>query len=313
MTSGQATRRPGPIQAAAFRNSVADGQTAAPRVGRRAALLGAPATLASLAACSPASLLDATVSGQGYRLAADLPYGEGARRRLDVYAPARPAPARGTVVFFYGGAWQSGRKEDYRFVAQALAAAGVAVVVPDYRLHPEVRFPAFVEDGAAALRWVQDEGARFGADPASLVLMGHSAGAHIAALLAADQRFLAAAGVARGRIAGLVGLSGPYDFLPLRSARLRAVFPEETRAQSQPLAFVAPGVPPALFATGDADTTVEPSNTRRLAASWRAAGAETVERIYPGVGHVATVAAFSSLLRASAPSLADTLAFLRRS
>src|SRR3712207_3414863 len=119
------------------------------------------------------------------------------------------------VVFFYGGRWESGDRGDYLFAAQGLVSQGFVAVVPDYRLHPEVGFAGFMADGAAAVRWVRDNIAGFGGDPAQIFLMGHSAGAHIAALLALDERWLADQGLPRGTVRGAIGLAGPYDFLPL--------------------------------------------------------------------------------------------------
>src|SRR6185436_16972353 len=157
---------------------------------------------------------------------------------------------------------------DYLFVGQALAARGIATIVADYRLYPEVRFPAFVEDGAAATRWAAD---KVGAD--RLFLMGHSAGAEIASLLAADTPYLAAAGVERMQLRGFIGLSGPYDFLPLKSRRLIDIFGGANRPEIEAITFARAPLPPALLIHGEADTTVYPRNSRSLAEAWRRAGA----------------------------------------
>jgi len=270
------------------------------------------AALLTLAACSAADLLDATVPASGYRRVSDIAYGPDPRQRLDVYIPAQPGPSRATIVFFYGGAWDSGRRQDYRFVAQALSDAGFRVVVPDYRLFPQVRFPAFVEDGAAAVRWTRSHIAAHGGDPGRLFLAGHSAGAHIALMLAARTPWLTAAGVDRTAIRGVIGIAGPYDFLPLSSARLRDVFAGSDPAATQPINHVGPGLPPVLLLHGDADSTVMVRNTHNLATAWRAAGNAVDVRIYRGVGHIGIVTAFSGVFRNRAPTLADTAAFVRR-
>ena len=151
-----------------------------PAMDRRAFLaLGGVAA----AGCSPAVVLNA-LAPDGLAREAGLAYGEGPSRRLDVYAPPAAGGPRPVVVFFYGGSWQNGKREDYRFAGAALAAEGFVAMVPDYRKYPEVRFPGFVEDGASAVAWARREAARFGGDPSKLWVMGHSAGAHIAALLA---------------------------------------------------------------------------------------------------------------------------------
>jgi acetyl esterase/lipase len=211
------------------------------------------------------------------------------------------------VIFFYGGAWDSGTKSDYLFVAQALAANGLAVVVPDYRIYPDVRFPAFVEDAAAATRWTTN---RLGTE--KLFVMGHSAGAHSALMLAADTRYLADAGVDRMKLAGTIGLAGPYDFLPLTSRRLQEIFGGADDPAVQPITFARAPLPPVLLLHGEADRTVYPRNTVRLASAWGTAGGSAETKLYPGVDHVDIVAAMSGFLRNRAPTLADTMAFIDR-
>lgn len=275
--------------------------------GRRALL----ALFALLPGCSPASLLNTTVPGAGFRKRADIAYGDDPRQKLDLYIPETPEPARRVLTFFYGGAWTSGRKEDYLFVGQALAAAGFLVAIPDYRLSPNPRFPGFIEDGARAMRWVQDNIAAHGGDATRLFLAGHSAGAHIALMLAAGTPYLAAAGFERARLRGVVGIAGPYDFLPIRSADVRDVFAGSDLAATQPINFVSPDLPPTLLLHGDTDETVLLRNSERLGAAWRAAGNQAEVKTYRGVGHIGIITAFSDLLRDRAPTLADTVSFLR--
>lgn len=279
-----------------------------PAMDRRAFLaLGGVAA----AGCSPAVVLNA-LAPDGLAREAGLAYGEGPSRRLDVYAPPAAGGPRPVVVFFYGGSWQNGKREDYRFAGAALAAEGFVAMVPDYRKYPEVRFPGFVEDGAAAVAWARREAARFGGDPAKLWVMGHSAGAHIAALLALDAGYLAPHGMAPSSLAGLVGLAGPYDFLPLSSETLKRVFsPEAVLPRSQPVNFAGPGAPPAFLATGKDDTTVLPRNTVNLAARLRAAGRPVVERHYPSLNHYTLVGSLGAPLRSRHPVLDDVAAFIR--
>ncbi len=283
-----------------------EGRRRLTRAGRR--LLPALCALA-LPACSAVDLLNLAAPVAETRVARDLPYAGGERRRLDVYAPAGaaggPAPV---VVFFYGGRWSEGDRADYAFVGATLAEHGVVTVIPDYRLYPGVRFPAFVEDGAAAVRWTRDRIARFGGDPARIHLMGHSAGAHIAAMLALDRRFLE--GMEPG-IAGMIGLAGPYDFLPLEAGDLRDMFgPPERFEASQPIHYARGDAPPMLLLHGLDDTTVLPSNTRNLAAALRARGGRAETRLYPDVGHAEILGAVSGPLDFLAPVRADLLAFV---
>ncbi|MBE7198702.1 MAG: alpha/beta hydrolase [Parafilimonas terrae] len=262
---------------------------------------------------SPLSLFDAIgPRDAGGRLAArDLVFGEGPRQRLDVYVPAVPRDPAPVLVFFYGGSWESGAKDDYAFVGQALAAQGFVTVLPDYRLYPQAKFPDFLQDGAAAIAWVRDNIAAYGGDPRRIVLAGHSAGAYNAVMLGLDPRYLTAAGVDPKVIRAVAGLSGPYDFLPLDTDTTIKVFGQAPNlAETQPGTFVGPLSPPAFLATGDADKTVKPRHTASLAARLRAANVPVQERIYKGLDHHDTLLALSVTFRSKAPELAEMSAFL---
>lgn len=273
-----------------------------------------PASLSLLlAACSPLATFDSLVpkDGGGRRVAQAQSYGPDARQTLDIYAPRSGGPgARPVVIFFYGGSWNSGTRSGYAFVGRALAAQGFVVVIPDYRLVPAVRYPAFVEDGAAAVRWTEGHIAGFGGDPAKLVLMGHSAGAYIAAMLAVDDRWL---GRDRKAVRGLVGLAGPYDFAPFDVDVARAAFgawprPEET----QPVHWAGAGDPPALLLVGGEDKTVLPRNSEALAARLRAGGVPVTLRTYPKLGHVGLILSVARPFRGRAPVVADVASFVRQ-
>ncbi|MEO0998936.1 MAG: alpha/beta hydrolase, partial [Pseudomonadota bacterium] len=178
-----------------------------------------------VAGCSSFALVNAASPNRYYERAESIAYGPAERQRLDVYRPDERPDSAPVVVFFYGGGWREGRRRDYEFVGSALSRAGFVTVIPDYRLYPEVRFPTFVEDGAAALAWVAENVAAHGGDRNAVHVMGHSAGAHIAAMLALNRRYVVAAGAPCLTIAGFVELSGPYDFLPIKSGYLTDVFP----------------------------------------------------------------------------------------
>ena len=267
----------------------------------------------ALAACSPLAAFDALVPKDraGVRVASALAYAGGPRRMLDVYAPrAERGEARPVVVFFYGGSWSSGTRAGYAFVGRALAAQGFVVVIPDYRLVPEVRYPAFVEDGAAAVRWTEAHARDYGGDPARIVLMGHSAGAYIAAMLAVDDRWL---GRGRTAIRGLVGLAGPYDFAPFDVAASRAAFGAWLKpAETQPVTWAGAGDPPTLLLVGADDKTVRPRNSQALAARLRAGGVPVELRSYPKLGHVGVLVALARPFRGKAPALQDIGAFIHR-
>jgi len=282
------------------------------RVTRRISLAAIGAALT--AACAPLSLFATlTPKDPAARQGRNLAYGPAPRQRLDVYAPRQTTgeAAAPVAVFFYGGAWDTGRRQDYNWVGQALASRGFVTVLPDYGLYPQVRYPAFLEDGALAVRWAQDHAAEFGGDPDRIVLVGHSAGAYNAAMIALDRRYLTAAGVDPKHIRALAGLSGPYDFLPLTDPIAQRTFGEAADLPAtQPTRFVDAHSPPAFLATGDADTMVYPRNTVKLAARLRAAGVEVEERHYPGVDHVRMVLALSRPFRSRAPVLQQMTAFL---
>jgi acetyl esterase/lipase len=246
--------------------------------------------------------------GASARVAEGIAFGDGPRLKLDVYAPraaaARPRPV---IVFFYGGSWNSGRRQGYAFAARALAARGFVVVVPDQRLVPEVHYPDFLRDCAAAVRWARGQARRYGGDGERIVLVGHSAGAYNAAMLALDPDLL---GADRSAIRGFAGLAGPYDFLPLDDAATVAAFGRWPRpAETQPIRYAGPGAPPALLLHGADDTRVKPRNSRALAARLEAAGADVRLKLYPGLGHVGILTALAMPFRRRAPVLADLAAF----
>jgi acetyl esterase/lipase len=282
-----------------------------PMISRRAALTGLAAT--ALAGCTQIGLLAAnapTAFGR-FRRIADEPYGNGPRQRLDVYVPEARAAPRPLVVFWHGGRWEFGDKGDYRFVGAALAGLGCVAVLPNYRFYPQVRLAGFMDDASRAALWASQNAAGFGADPAQLYLMGHSAGAHLAALATLDTRYLSAPGQPVPAIAGLIGLSGPYDFLPLKEPDLQDMFgPPERYADSQPIHFARPDAPRTLLVHGLGDTIVWPRNTRNLAAALSAVGVPVTVRLYPHLRHGETVGALSVLARFRAPVLADIAQFI---
>ena len=224
---------------------------------------------------------------------ADVSFMPGPRGKLDVYAPRAPHADAPVVVFFYGGGWDSGDKALYRFVGASLARAGVVAVIPNYRVYPQARYPDFLQDNARAVRWARDHAAAFGADPDKLFLAGHSAGAYEAAMLTLDRRWLAGAGLDAWRdVRGAIGLSGPYDFLPLHSTVLKTIFgPPETLPATQPINYVDGRAPPMLLITGDDDPTVAPGNSERLQEKIVSRGGRAELVIYPKARHAATITA----------------------
>ncbi len=285
------------------------------RAGKHAPWRGCAVVVIALAAslsaaCRPVAVVNALSPSAHYERFADKAYGGAPRQQLDLYRPVAEAPDAPVVIFFYGNGWREASRADFEFVASSLTQAGIVVIIPDYRAYPEVAFPAFVEDGAAAVAWAARniDGLAEGARP--LFLMGHSAGAQIAALLALDARYLGRLDTPAPPIAGFIGLSGPYDFLPLEPGYLEDVFPEDTRAASQPIAFVSARAPRSLLIHGTSDRRVLPEHSERLAAALEAEGVPVTLKFYDGTGHARVVAALAPPLQFIAGTMADCIAFI---
>lgn len=275
-------------------------------------LILAGAAAAITAGCSPLSMF-ATLSPKdpAQLVGKGEAYGTGPRHRLDVYAPRGATGQAPVAVFFYGGSWDSGRRQDYGWVGRAMASRGFVTVVADYRIYPEVRYPDFLEDGAQAVKWAVDHAREYGGDPGRIVLAGHSAGAYNAVMLGLDSRYLKAAGVDPAAVKAVAGVAGPYDFVPFDDPIAKRIFGKtEDPPATQPMAYVTKDSPAAFLATGDADTLVYPRNTTALARKLREAGVPVEERHYPGVGHIKILLALSRPLRGEVPVLDEMTAFL---
>ncbi len=278
-------------------------------------LLALLAALSALVTSGCSSILLGVANGAdlangAYRREADVRYAPGERSTLDVYRPAEGrAPVRGLVVFVHGGRWSSGDKSEYRFLAAGLAAAGFVVLVPNYRLYPAVKMAEAASDVASAVAFAERNASRYGADPAALVLMGHSAGAQLAALVAYDPSWLGSAGARPVR--AFAGFAGPYDFLPLTAADLIDYFgPPEHYPQTQPVNYVGRTSPPAFIVQGLADRTVALKNARSLAEHLRAAGVPAELHLTPGEDHGGVLKRFARFFRGHDPLYEALLAFL---
>jgi acetyl esterase/lipase len=261
---------------------------------------------------SPADLLNLWKPNGAWEQYDGLAYGRKPRQKLDVYKPRHAAKAP-VLVFFYGGSWQGGSRDLYPFVGASLAAQGIVTIVPDYSIFPPVRFPTFVDDAARAVRFARDNATQWGGDPARLVLMGHSAGAYIAAMLSFDPQWLRRVDLnSKTDLAAFVGLAGPYDFLPIESRILRTIFGGANRTETQPISFVTGKEAPSLLITARRDRLVSPGNSRRMAAKIHAHGGVAEERTYGGVGHFTLIGAFAPGLRVLAPVLRDVTQFVWR-
>ncbi|KTB67915.1 esterase [Pseudomonas fluorescens] len=271
------------------------------------------AMAAFLAACSPIKVLNALTPSSTFTKTAAIAYGADPRQELDIYRPAPAIANAPVVVFFYGGSWNSGSRDDYGFVGEALASRGIVVVIADYRVYPQVRYPAFLQDGAQAVAWTHQHIAEYGADPQRLYVMGHSSGAYNASMLALDARWLNAVGLSPAIFKGWIGLAGPYDFLPIENKDVRPVFFfPDSPPESQPINHVSADAPPSLVMASTDDNLVNPTrNTGGLANKLRAAGVP-VEMFYFGrTNHQTLVASLSRPLRWLAPVLDRVTAFIQ--
>ncbi|WP_047299548.1 alpha/beta hydrolase [Pseudomonas fluorescens] len=266
-----------------------------------------------LSACSPVKLLNALTPDSTFDKTAGIAYGDDPRQKLDVYVPRHALPDAPVVVFFYGGSWNSGAREDYNFVGEALASRGIVAVVADYRLYPQVRYPLFLQDAARAVAWTKAHIREFSGNPQRLYLMGHSSGGYNAAMLALDGDLLAAAGMSPKDLRGWIGLAGPYDFLPIENPAVRPVFFwPDSPPQSQPINHVSRDAPPALLIAASRDELVNPTrNTGGLAHKLRAAGVPVQDFYYSRPNHITLVATLSRPLRGLAPVLDQVVGFIK--
>jgi acetyl esterase/lipase len=275
------------------------------------ALMGVAVTVSN--ACSPVKVLNGLVPSDGYYRYADIAYGALPRQRLDIYQPKHVNAASAVAIFFYGGSWDSGSKNDYKFVAEALTSQGITVVIPDYRVYPDVLFPEFMNDPVHVAQWVKHNILQYGGDPQRVFLSGHSAGAHIAVMLGVNAEYLTQINMKPADFRGIIGLAGPYDFLPLQSNRLKAIFGEESQQwKSQPIHFVDGRNPPMQLLVGLKDDTVWPRNTFNFAAKIQQAGGQVEVVEFPSYQHVDMAAKLAKPLRGDGSLLKYIVGFIQR-
>lgn len=268
--------------------------------------------LLSLSACTSTQVLNSITVTDNVSRASNMAYDPGKGLRLDVYTPLglQNAPV---VVFFHGGRWSQGNKDESEFIGNALAARGIVTVIPDFRQYPQVRFPAFMEDAAKAVKWTLDHVEIYGGSPKNVFVMGHSSGAHIAALLALNDEYLDGVGGKREALKGMIGLAGPYDFLPITAPDLRDLFgPPESFEKSQPLYYVDGRNPPMLLVHGENDETVLVKNTRSLAHAIKSANGPVETVIYAELSHTMVLAVLAPRLQGRADVMNTLVDFIQR-
>jgi len=252
-----------------------------------------------------------------YKLESGIAFGQLPRQKLDIYSPNNASEnqahkPRKVVIFYYGGSWDSGERGDYKFVGEALASMGFVVVIPDYRVYPEVLFPAFMDDPALAAKWVKDNISQYQGDANQVFLAGHSAGAHIAVMMAVNAEYLAKQSLNPTDFVGVIGLAGPYDFLPLKSERLKTIFgPESEQWKSQPINFVDGKNPPMLLAVGKKDGTVWPRNSHNLAKKIKKNNGLVQVIEFENYGHIDMAAKLAKPLRGNGELLKVVADFIK--
>ena len=264
----------------------------------------------SLTACSGVELLNASITRDGYTVTRDLAYGPNARQKLDIYVPqhARNAPV---IVFYYGGSWQMGSKDDYRFLGQALTEQGFVTVIANYRLYPEVSYPVFVEDSARAFAYAHAHISEYGGDANHMFVAGHSAGAYNALMVGGDPQYLKAAGGDPRWVKGIIGIAGPYDFLPFTDDTIKALFSTAPDRATMPINHIHGKIPPVMFAVGDADDIVDPRNSYRVKAKLDRLHSPVVVHTYPDTGHIGIILSLAQGFRERTPLLSDITDFVK--
>ncbi len=264
------------------------------------------------AACSNAGLtfVNGLARFDNYELTANLKYGDDESNQLDIYQPASSVKA--TIIFFYGGCWgacTSYGREEYRFVGQALADLGYQVIIPDYRLYPDVLFPQIMQDSTEVVAWVNNNIARYGGISDKIFLMGHSAGGHIAAMLTVNEIYLSPE--LRQNIKGYIGLAAPYDFI-FDKPYLHKLFAGLDYVESQPIEYVNGNEPPLLLLYGSEDNTVYPRNIINMTQAVKSKGGRVEAYTFDGVDHVDILAALSIPYRDNFPVMRTIAAFLEK-
>lgn len=254
-----------------------------------------------ISACSPFTLVNGIAPDHGFDVKNSMSYGSHNRQKLDVYYPEVDRLEAPVVVFFYGGSWRRGDRDKYRFIGQSLSSRGYLTIIPDYRVYPDVKFPAFVEDGAASISWIVEN---ISQSENGIILIGHSAGAHLAALLALDQKYLRERDVKPDTVIGMVGLAGPYAFEPENYRRFKPIFENAIDSdESKPITYARGDSPKMLLIHGTDDRVVLPIHSRLLEEKMVAENGRVKLVELQGVGHIGIVLGFSDPFNHLAPEL----------
>jgi len=268
-------------------------------------ILGLTTAAIGLVACAPVNVLNGITPSDSFSKNKDVSFGELPRQKMDVYIASEPREAAPVIVFVHGGSWDSGSKDIYKFLAEGFTKDGFDVVVPNYRLYPEGRYPTFMEDNALA---VAETAKRFPNRP--IALMGHSAGGYNVLMLGLVPKYLEAVGVDRcSQIAGIAALSAPVGIVPLKAEPLITIFPDRFTKEDAPLNQVNGRAPKMFLANGEDDKTVYPDNSVALGEKINARGGNAEVKIYPDMNHTDAVKVLSRRFDGDSELKADLVRF----
>ncbi len=260
--------------------------------------------------------IDRIAGGQrDAELKATISTGSHPAQKLTVWGPERRDPADAplpVLLFAHGGGWRSGDPVDYGFIGRAFAPEGFIVVLVGYRLGEDGKYPAMLEDTASAIAWTHEEIAAYGGDPDKLVLAGHSAGAYNVVMLGLEEQWLGRKGLSTADIAGVIGMSGPYDFAPFaRDSTIAAFGHVDDPAITQPPTHVRADGPQFLLIQGEKDDLVRPRNSRILGQALSEAGGTVRTLFYPDMGHNGPLLSLAEPLRSRRDVLDEMMNFAR--
>lgn len=274
--------------------------------------LSATMTFLLLNSCSPERLVNtvnATNAPRGLTVVKDQRYGPDARNVIDVYAPqdARNAPV---ALFIHGGSWTGGDKSDHAFVGDSLARAGYVTGVMNYRLAPQNRYPAYVQDAALALKWLRDNAGKYGGNAQNVFVMGHSAGGFNAVELVVNERWLREVNVPVSSVRGVIGVAGPYSY-DFRQFPSKNAFPEGGLPEDiMPDRHVRKDAPPHLLLVAANDTVVYPQNALNMEAALKKAGVSVERKVLPRLNHVTIIGAVARNLTFLGGTRAEVIRFI---
>ncbi len=253
------------------------------------------------------------------KVEADIAYTDGNdRQKLDLYLPETKGFA--TVVFTYGGGWHAGNRKNLAIVGKKLSGLGFGCAVLDHRLGPKDKFPAQIEDVAAAFAWVKGHIAEKGGDTKKVFVMGHSSGAHLSLLLATDAKYLAKHKLAPTDIAGVIGLSPIVDLAPrddgkgfgntLMTNPNGEIFSRDPAIMkdASPIHHIDKALPRSVLIVGDKDFPMLAGDAKAFAEKAQGVQSKTTVFIAKDCNHMGTIQA---VLNEKSPVMEQILSFLK--